>query len=254
VKTLQIHEDLVALHRTQHRTLRLDATATGFGFARECNSLLLAASELPQAALDFPCVFISAEGGHCLAALTGLRERENLFVQADGHWAHGSYVPAFLRRYPFVLAETAGDPSLTVCFDHAHPGLNTERGEALFDADGHESPWLQEVMRFLVAIRQEMTASQAFAHQVAALGLLDEGLIRYTLDGKESSLHGFHTVNEGKLRALPPQILQELASKGWLGLIHAHLLSLNQVQRLALRLDERQARDRAAAQAQAAAG
>lgn len=248
LKTLLIYEDLVSLNRDLHRELKLSATEAKFAFARETNSVLIAASELPRAVLDFPCVFIEAEGGHSLAALIGLRDHENLFVQPDGHWSRGSYLPAFFRRYPFVLAEAEGATTFTVCLDRAYPGLNTEKGEALFDAEGQETAWLEEIKRFLVSFRQDMTLSREFANHLAALELLQEGVIEYTLHGEKTMLRGFKTVNEERLRALPAQTLQDLALKGWLGLVYAHLLSLNQVERLALRLDERQAQDRAEAE------
>lgn len=245
MKTLLIYDELVSLNRDQHRQLKLAPAPAQFGFARGTNSVLVAASELPLAALDFPCVFIEAADGHSLAALVGLRDHENLFVQPDGGWARGSYLPAFFRRYPFVLAETEGDPTLTVCLDRAYAGLNTEKGEALFDAEGRETPWLEEIKRFLVGFRQEMQASRDFANHLAALELLQEGVIEYTLDGEPSSLRGFKTVNEAKLRTLDGTTLQDLAARGWLGWVYAHLLSVNQVQRLAHRLDERRRQDSA---------
>jgi len=249
MKTQLIYDDLVSLNRDQHRELKLSTTEAKFAFASETNSVLIAASELPQAALDFPCVFIAADGGHSVAALIGLRDHENLFVQPDGNWAKGSYLPAFFRRYPFVLAETEGVSTYTVCLDCAYSGLNTETGQALFDAEGRETPWLEEIKRFLVTFRQEMTVSRDFANHLAALDLLEDGVIEYTLHGEKNNLRGFKTVNEGKLRALPAATLQDLAQKGWLGLVYAHLLSINQVQRLALRLDDRHAHDRTEAEA-----
>jgi hypothetical protein len=243
MKTLLIYDDLVSLNREQHRHLKLAPPAQPFAFARETNSVLIAASELPVAVLDFPCVFIEVADGHSIAALVGLRDHENLFVQPDGNWARGAYLPAFFRRYPFVLAEAEGDPTFTVCLDRACAGLNSEHGEALFGADGQETPWLEEIKRFLLSFRNEMAASRDFANQLAALELLQDGVIEYTLDGQKSALRGFKTINEAKLRALDATTLQELATKGWLGWAYAHLLSIQQVQRLAARLDERRAQD-----------
>ncbi|MBI3347897.1 MAG: SapC family protein [Burkholderiales bacterium] len=245
MKTLLIYDDLVSLNRDQHRGLKLAATDSPFAFASATNSVLIAATELPLAALDFPCVFIEADGGHSLAALVGLRDHENLFVQPDGSWARGAYLPAFFRRYPFVLAEAPGDATFTVCLDRAYAGLNTDKGEALFDEQGVETPWLEEIKRFLLSFRQEMQTSRDFASQLAALELLQDGVIEYTLDGEKSTLRGFKTINEAKLRALGAATLKDLADKGWLGWAYAHLLSIQQVQRLALRLDERRRQDSA---------
>jgi len=245
MKTLLIYDDLVSLNRDQHRHLKLAPAEAKLAFARETNSVLIAATELPLAALDFPCVFIATDGGHSLAAIVGLRDHENLFVLPNGDWARGAYLPAFFRRYPFVLAETEGDPTFTVCLDRAYPGLNADKGEALFDDEGRETPWLEEIKRFLVNFRQEMTATREFADRLAALELLQDGVLEYTVDGEKSTLRGFKTVNEGKLRELDAATLKDLSDRGWLGLIYAHLLSVNQVQRLALRLDERREQDKA---------
>lgn len=239
MKTLLIYDKLVTLHREAHRHLKLAPQPRPFDFARETNSVLLAATELPQAVMDMPCVFIETEGQHALAALVGLRDHENLLVQDDGTWQRGAYVPAFVRRYPFVLAETAGGSEFTVCLDQACPGLNADEGQALFEPDGSESAWLDGVKTFLVGFRQEMEASREFANALAELGLLQERAIEYELQGQRASLSGFKTVDEAKLRVLPPAELERLLAKGWLGLVYAHLLSLNQVQRLALRLEDR---------------
>src|ERR1700741_2133617 len=87
MKTLLIYDELVTLNRDQHRQLKLAPTEAKFAFARGTNSVHLAATELPLAALDFPCVFIGGSDGHSLAAIVGLRDNENLFVQTDGTWA-----------------------------------------------------------------------------------------------------------------------------------------------------------------------
>jgi hypothetical protein len=97
MKTLLIYDDLVALNREQHRLLKLAPPARPFAFARGTNSVPLASSELSAAVLDFPCVFVEGPEGHSVVALVGLRDHENLFVQPDGGWVRGAYLPAFFR-------------------------------------------------------------------------------------------------------------------------------------------------------------
>ncbi len=238
MKTLLIYDKLVSLHRERHRRLRLKGSEQRFGFARETNSVLLAASELAQACLDYPCVFITTGQGHAMAALVGLRDKENLFVGAAGDWVPGAYVPAFIRRYPFVLAENDGQENgqYTVCVDESYAGLNEAEGEPLFEADGSDSAWLKQATGFLLQFRQEMDASHRFAERLAALGLLVERQINYELQGRSYKLSGFKLIDEQKLLALPPDTVQELFAKGWLGLAYASLLSQAQVPRLAARL------------------
>lgn len=241
MKTLLIYEKLVTLHREAHRALRVQPSEQKYSFARETNSLLIAASELPQAVLDYPCVFIQAGEDHAMAALVGLRDRENLFIDEQGEWQAGSYVPAFVRRYPFVLADTEQADEFTVCIDETYPGLNEAQGQRLFEDDGSETDWLQQAKQFLLNFRQEAEQSRLFANRLAELGLLQERVVEYQHTGHKASLSGFKVVDEQKLLALPPEQVQELLGRGWLGLIYAHLLSIQQVQRLADRLGRRTA-------------
>jgi len=250
MKTLLMYERIVAVNRDQHRQLRVRNGSQHLGFARETNSMLLAASELPLAALDYPCVFVPSGDTHTLVAIVGLRDKENLLVNAQGDWAEHAYVPAFVRRYPFVLAEQPGNDEMTLCVDEAFDGLGTEQGEALFDAEGKDTPYLAGLQQFLLAFHNDMQATAGFAQRLADLGLLVERNIDWQLDGQQVSLNGFKVVDETKLRALPPDTVQSLFGSGELGWVHAHLLSLNNVNKLGARLSQRLA---AAAQEAASA-
>src|SRR3546814_17461453 len=59
-----------------------------------------------------------------------LRQNENLFVDASGQWAPDTYIPAFVRRYLFVLAEKPaakeGD-DFTVFLDEQYEGFKIGR-------------------------------------------------------------------------------------------------------------------------------
>src|SRR4051812_28210580 len=130
------YERAIALNRERHQKLRIEPAQNHFAFAAKTNAMLLASTELAEAARDYPIVFVGQEGGpFSLAALVGLRNNENLLVDKSGMWETGTYVPAFARRYPFVLAEGDDQSVLTVCVDETYTGLNEDRGEPLFDED-----------------------------------------------------------------------------------------------------------------------
>jgi hypothetical protein len=231
----------VALNRERHRALKLDKQPEDFSFASQTNSVLLAMTESAEAAKDYPIVFVGKAGGpFALAALVGLRENENLFVGADGAWATATYVPAFARRYPFVLAEAeGGDENLTVCIDETYAGLNTEIGDALFNEDGAESPLLNGAVEFLKLFHAEMKQTRLFAQKLFEYGLLEQKTIAINRDGKQQVLEGLFVIDRQKLQALDDAQALDLFRSGAMYAIHAHLQSLTHVERLAIRLDQR---------------
>ncbi len=236
MKTMLLYEKLTPINRDQHKALRVKPSASNLGFARDLNSMLLATTELPLAALDFPCVFVQSGEEHTLVGIVGLRDKENLFLDDAGRWDAGSYVPAFIRRYPFVLAEQNDKTQLTVCLDEAFDGFNTTEGEALFDAEGKDTPYLQQLQKFLLDFHNDMQRTALFAKRLVELDLLVERNIDFALGEQRLNMNGFKVVDEEKLRALKPEVVQELFTTGALGWIHTHLLSLNNVNKLGSRL------------------
>lgn len=238
--TMIFYERAVALNRERHQKLKLQLKANHFSFASKTNSVLLAGSEFAEASRDYPIVFVGKEGGpFTMAALVGLSEKDNLMVNEQGHWEPNTYIPAFIRRYPFVLAGGEGAESLTVCVDEAYPGLNEEQGEQLFNADGTETTYLKKVIEFLVLFHSEMKRTAAFAQKVAELGLLTSKVVTIEREGSKQTLEGAWVIDEAKLNALDDATMLELVRTGYLGWIYAHLMSLGNVTRLARRLDVR---------------
>lgn len=250
MKTLLMYERLVPVDREQHRALRIHAGPSRLAFARETNSMLLAASELPLAALDYPCVFVQTGDAHTLVCIVGLRDKENLMVDDTGNWANEHYVPAFVRRYPFVLAEQPGSTQMTLCIDEAFDGLDQTEGEALFDEQGQDTAYFKQLQQFMLSFHQDMLTTARFAQRLAELDLLVERSIDCQIQGQKLSLNGFKVVDETRLRTLPPDTVQELFGSGVLGWVHAHLLSLNNVNKLGHRLSQRLANQVAQASAE----
>jgi hypothetical protein len=227
------YEKPVLLDREKHRGRRVRASES-FAFARKANSLFLAAAEFNEACKEYAIVFTRpANGGRILpVVMLGLRARENLFVDDEDRWS-GRYIPAFVRRYPFVLAQLPGQQALGLCIDEAFPGLNDKEGEALFDDQGRETPFLHNAVDFLTQYQREYLRTESFCQRLAQAGLLREMNARADLvDGRTFTVESLLVVDEQKLMALPDAVALSLFRAGELHLISMHLMSLSNMKAL----------------------
>lgn len=233
------YERPIALNRERHKSLKLAPAPDHFKFAGTTNALPIMSTEFAETSRHFPIVFVGEEDGPFnVAALVGLRDSENLMVDSEGRWAKGSYVPAFARRYPFVLAKTDNSERFTVCVDEVYSGLGTESGEALFDEAGAETPYLRRVLDFLQAFQAEAKLTSEFAGRLKELGLLVPKVIRLERKGQPmQTLSGLWIVDNAKLRAIDNARVVELFRNGYLAWIEAHLISLGSLSRLVDRVD-----------------
>ena len=133
VSGLLFYSDVVPLNREGHRDHRIATGAQRFGFASGSNLVPAVIDEFAAAAPHLPIVFLPGPGAPAACFLTGVRSGRNALVGADGGW-RGDYVPAYLRRYPFVLGEVEGADPL-VCIDAGQASLEAPAGEALFKED-----------------------------------------------------------------------------------------------------------------------
>jgi hypothetical protein len=229
----------VALNRERHRQLRLTVSPDHFLFAARTNAVPIASSEFAEVARDYPIVFVGGETGPInVAALVGLRQDENLMVDEQGRWASGCYIPAFARRYPFILARTGADQPLTVCVDEVYKGLSNAFGEPLFDELGVETLLMKRVLDFLRSFHAESEQTMQFAQRLRELGLLVPKVIQIDRAGHKQTLQGLWTVDESRLRGIADERVVELFHAGYLAWISAHLLSLGSLARLVARLDQ----------------
>lgn len=235
--TMLFYEKIVPLNRDRHRKLRVRASGHKARYAAGTHYVPMAGTEFYQAARDYAVLFAGGEGDGGPIALLGMREGENLFVEDDGAWAAGTYVPAFVRRYPFILARGEGGDNFTVCIDEEFSGFGESEGDLLFDDDGKDTAFLSRTVDFLNRFAAEMERTQAFVRRLAELELLVTRNLRLT-DGKGRNflLNDFRIVDEGRLAKLSDEEVGDLHRNGWLGWIYAHLISLGNVNRLPARV------------------
>lgn len=232
------YEKPVLLNREKHRHRRI-RPGRGFGFARRANSMYLAGVEFTEACKEYAIVFTRQAGDRLAPVVVlGLRSGENLFVDAQDRWT-AAYIPAFVRRYPFVLAELPGQ-QMGACIDEAFPGLNDQDGEALFDDAGGNTAYLQNALDFLRRYQAEYLRTESFCRKLADAGLLVEMSARADLvDGRSFKLAGLMVVDENRLRELPDDKVLSLFRSGELHLLSMHLLSLSNLRRLVDRMAQR---------------
>jgi hypothetical protein len=250
VAEVLFYERPVPLNRTVHKDLRIKGLQN-LKFAINVHSVPLTCAEFPICARDVPILFAgNDEASAGPMALLGLRQNENLFIDAEGQWATGVYIPAFVRRYPFVLAEkpagTEGD-DFTVFLDEAYEGFNNEEGERLFNEDGTDAPALTNAVNFLGEFQDHVARTQWFMGKLREHDLLEPRTITLQKEGKGIHLNGLFVINEEKLRALDEKTAQEFLREGALGWIYAHLVSLANIDRMAARLDAREQQEAATA-------
>jgi len=213
----------------------------GFGFAAGTNSVPLMTTEFAAAVADYPIVF-SFDGDAVLpVAVLGIDGDRNLFVTQDGRWDAG-YLPAFVRRYPFVLSTSADGQTLTLCLDEAFDGFDRKgrEGERLFDDAGERTPFLSRALEFVGAYQAEHRTTAAFGAELKELDLLEPQQAQLTLNGAgPRTLTGFHCVSRVRLAALDGGVLKELAASGALEMIYLHLQSLRNFESLMRRLAAR---------------
>ena len=233
-KQLLIYDRVAAIGSVSHADVSVDITGS-FAFAAGVNSVPLLSIEFEAASLSHPIVFARNGASLFPTALLGLRPDRNEHVDFDGSWT-GGYVPAFLRRYPFIFSQQEGqdEQSFTLCLDEAHTGVNREgRGERLFDDAGEQTPWLARQMAFTVEYQAQFLHTQTFCAHLDRLGLLDDAQAVYRgASGVQGSMGGFCVLNRARLKQIPASEMQALVRNGGLSICYAHLHSLQNILKL----------------------
>lgn len=229
---LLFYERAVPVSAARHRDVAI-ARHRDFRFACAATAVPVTTAELATASDEYAVVFVGEGEEVAMATILGVRDGENLFVDAEGRW-QGRYVPAFVRRYPFVFAGGGEGERLTLCLDEACEAVNREgRGERLFDRAGERTSYLANLLDFMQRYQAALQRTRAFAKRVDELGLLRNVQAQLQLgDAGRIGLRGFRTVDRERLKALPTETVQELFAADGLEALYLHLASLRHLRRL----------------------
>lgn len=233
---LLIYEKAVPVTNQRHREWSIKK-GTDYTFAKQVNAVPLMAVEFGAAASEYAIVFTGSGEAIMPAVILGMRDRQNVYVAEDGSW-RAKYLPAFVRRYPFVFSSSDEGKRFTLCLDEAFSGCNqTGLGERLFDAEGSRTQYLEGVLNFLQQYQGQFQLTQAFCKKLHALDLLEPMQAQLTVPaGERLTLTGFMAVTRERLKKLSGEQLAELVQRNELELLYLHLHSLRNVTAMAERL------------------
>jgi hypothetical protein len=214
-----------ALNSEQHSDLLIKAESN-YGFSRASNSVPLNAVEFGLAVRHYPIVFTGGDPALPVVVL-GLRSGQNMFLAGDSSWEQGVYVPAYIRRYPFIFMSSADGLQFTLCVD-AESDLLEKSGERGLFKDGEATDLTNRALEFCQAFQAQHEFTRQFAEAVSENGLLSPRAAEVTLkSGEKLALGGFRIIDEGKFNALSGEVFLEWRQRGWLHLVYSHLMSLS---------------------------
>ena len=226
------YKSLTPISSQQHAGFGVDER-TSLEFTRGTHAVPVTVDEFPAAQRHFPIVFSTGDNPAPLALL-GLQEGQNGFLQEDGKWQDGAYVPAYIRRYPFMLARLRPDSEdLSLCFDDQCPEVGEDRAQAFFE--GTETTQVtKNILNFCEEYEKSIQRTRAFGEELKKHELLMDGEVTIQAPGsdKPSVYRGFQMVNEEKLKELRGDQARKLVQNGALALIYAHLLSVQLIRDL----------------------
>jgi hypothetical protein len=228
----------VPLDARRHAALGLK-TGFNMSFTTTVNAVPINLIEMPQICHFYPIAF-SPDGNATPVAIMGVRDGENLFVNDKGDWAANTYIPAYIRRYPFIFSEIPDSDQLTLCVDENSHVVDDKSPQKFFNTDGSPSQLSQNALEFCKSYHAAAQQTLEFSKALASSGLLVDRQAEINVaDGKRINFSGFRIIDEQKLAAMPDKDFMEWRHKGWLPFLYAHLFSGAQWQRLTALLRQR---------------
>lgn len=223
------------LTHDKHSKFGVTQVAKPFKFMETTHFMPITAPEFGSASASFPIIFAGED--KTPLAVMGIRTNENLFVN-DGVYDNMYYMPAFARRYPFVLAGDNANDRFVVCVDEeANCVTDKNPSQTFFDGD-KPSKFTDEAFEFLKQFEQDRRATDAMVARFKELDLFEQKEMNFQGNNPDGSLAekqkiaDYFAVTDAKLRTLDAKTTKELMDNGFLAVAYAHMLSLGNWQRL----------------------
>lgn len=227
------YKDLTPINVQEHATWSARGTDKAPWLAGQ-HAVPLTVEEFPAAQRHFPIVFSSGAQPVPLA-LMGMNEGVNVFVDDEGGVTSPTYIPAYARRYPFMLVKLRPDSDdLSLCFDPTSDLIGEfDDGSPLFNGE-EPSDATKATLDFCEKFEIAGQKTANFVAELEKHNLLIDGELKMQIDGRADPFvySGFRMVDENKLREMRGDVLRTWNQNGLLPLIYAHLYSLELVREI----------------------
>ena len=226
------------LNAQAHGDLGMVSTDAPFAFAFAANAVPVQVTEFGPASLSYPLIFAGEE--RTPLAILSVRPNENLFV-TEGRFDPEAYIPAFIRRYPFVVASSPEEEKVIVCIDVDAHFLVKNGGDVKLFEDGQPTDYTKNAIAFCENFETERQRTDSFVRVLKELDLFVERKQTVQPNNEDGTpaepveVADYFAVSEEKLRALPAEKLVELRDTGALQQIYSHINSLLNWDRLVTR-------------------
>ena len=218
------------LSNESHAKMGLRRIDRPFAFAAGAQAIPITVTEFGLASLSFPVIF-AGDRKQPLAVM-GVSGDANMFLLPNGYFEVGVYVPAYIRRYPFVLANDDARQQMVVCIDRGAPMLGDLPDLPFFDPAGQPTDYTKNCIQFCNDYEAEIRRTEAFVGLLTELDLFETRKTNYTptlpdgTAGEPQEIAEYFAVSEDRLKALPDDKIRNLLDNGALNQIFAHLNSL----------------------------
>ena len=229
----ELFQQPAPLEKQAHKNLKMKPFED-FSYAEHLHSALLAGSEFFAAGRSFPVVFVKNSQGKAVPiAVLSL----NKTGHALGAKMEGVYVPAFIRRYPFIM----DSKNSVLYFDKDCRALQEEEGDALFNEDGEVSEYLNEILKFNKELDNHYKLTEEFVEALEEKELLEPYQGQLNINDQKVKLDQYLIINEQKLHScLSDEEIVSWFKKGWIAWSYAQISSLSAMGKVVQRLGDSQ--------------
>lgn len=222
-----MYKNVEVLDNNQHRDIKINEIKD-FHYAAQQRECVITHLEFFECAKSLPIVFTKNSDDKFVAvAVMGIHNQSNQFIDKQGNWRLGVYIPAYIKRYPFIFI-SAQNGSLALGLDMNSSCISKgNSGQPLFEQEGKISEFSQNVLNYMSEFQLANTNTQDFILKLDSLGLLEPAQANYTLESQNITFAGFYRINEKKLSQLDDTNTLALVKSGYYKLAICHLMSLS---------------------------